>query len=74
MSTPPDPRDELARLGARIDALSALVHRLLDENARLRDAQAQLADKRAQLLSRNEQARSRVEVMIQRLKSLEAKP
>lgn len=53
MSTPPDPRDELARLGARIDALSALV---------------------GELLSRNEQARSRVEVMIQRLKSLEAKP
>ena len=73
MSTPLDPLDELARLGARIDALSALVHRLIDENAVLREAQAQLADERAQLMSRNEQARSRVEAMIQRLKSLEAK-
>lgn len=70
----PDPRDALAQLGSRIDALSALVQRLADENRQLRAVQTQLADERAQLLSRNEQARSRVEAMIERLKSLEARP
>jgi cell division protein ZapB len=74
MSAPIDPRTELARLDARIEDLSTLVRRLAEENQRLRAAQAQLADERAQLLSRNELARSRVEAMIQRLKSLEARP
>ncbi|MBS3958916.1 MAG: TIGR02449 family protein [Xanthomonadaceae bacterium] len=74
MSAPIDPRTELARLDARIEDLSTLVRRLAEENQRLRTAQAQLADERAQLLSRNELARSRVEAMIQRLKSLEARP
>lgn len=74
MSSVPDPRDDLAMLAARIDALSALVQRLIEENLRLRQSQDQLAGERAQLLSKNEQARSRVEAMIQRLKSMEASP
>lgn len=74
MSSVPDPRDDLATLAARIDALSALVQRLIEENLRLRQSQDQLAGERAQLLSKNEQARSRVEAMIQRLKSMEASP
>lgn len=74
MSRQPDPRDDLATLAARIDALVAVVQRLSDENRRLVQAQEQLAGERAQLLSKNEQARSRVEAMIQRLKSMEANP
>jgi len=74
MSRQPDPRDDLATLAARIDALVAVVQRLADENRRLLQAQEQLAGERAQLLSKNEQARSRVEAMIQRLKSMEANP
>jgi cell division protein ZapB len=74
MSRHPDPRDDLATLAARIDALVAVVQRLSDENRRLVQAQEQLAGERAQLLSKNEQARSRVEAMIQRLKSMEANP
>ena len=74
MNRAPDPRDDLATLAARIDALAALCQRLSEENLRLRNAQEQLAGERAQLLSKNEQARSRVEAMIQRLKSLEASP
>lgn len=74
MSSVPDPRDDLAILAARIDALSALVQRLIEENLRLRQSQEQLAGERAQLLSKNEQARRRVEAMIQRLKSMEASP
>ncbi|HAI60113.1 MAG TPA: TIGR02449 family protein [Xanthomonadaceae bacterium] len=70
----PDPRDDLATLAARIEALAALVRRLADENATLRQAQSQLAGERALLLSKNEQARSRVEAMIQRLKSMEPNP
>jgi cell division protein ZapB len=74
MSPAPDPRDDLATLAARIEAISAVLQRLAEENLRLRQAQEQLAAERAQLLSKNEQARSRVEAMIQRLKSLEASP
>lgn len=74
MNTAPDPRDDLATLGARIDALAAVVQELVEENVRLRQSQEQLAGERAQLLSKNEQARSRVEAMIQRLKAMEASP
>ena len=74
MSPAPDPRDDLATLAARIEAISAVLQRLAEENLRLRQAQEQLAAERAQLLSKNEHARSRVEAMIQRLKSLEANP
>lgn len=70
----PDPRDDLASLAARIEALGALVRRLAEENAALRHAQSQLAGERALLLSKNEQARSRVEAMIQRLKAMESNP
>lgn len=74
MTRPPDPRDDLATLAARIDALAALVRRLSDENLRLQHAHDALAGERAQLLAKNEQARSRVEAMIERLRSLEASP
>ena len=55
----------------KIDRLSDIVRRLLDENRSLRTSQEQLIGERAALLTKNEQARSRVEAMIQRLKSLE---
>ena len=69
-----DPRETMALLASRIDALGALVQRLAHENAQLREASEHLADERATLLSKNEQARSRVEAMIQKLKAMEASP
>ena len=74
MPLTPDPRESMALLGSRIDALSALVQRLQHENAQLREVGGHLAGERAALMSKNEQARSRVEAMIQKLKMLEASP
>lgn len=74
MPTTTDPRESMALLASRIDALGALVQRLAYENAQLRETSEHLAGERATLLSKNEQARSRVEAMIQKLKAMEASP
>ena len=66
-----DHLEQLRLMTDKIDRLSDLVRRLLDENRSLRTSQEQLIGERAALLTKNEQARSRVEAMIQRLKSLE---
>lgn len=71
MTTTPDPYEQLAGLGERIDRLADLVRRLADENRSLRTSQEQLIGERAALLTKNEQARARVEAMILRLRSLE---
>lgn len=62
---------ELEDIGRKVDRLSALVLRLLDENRSLRASQESLMSERAGLMARNEQTRTRVEAMISRLKSLE---
>jgi cell division protein ZapB len=64
-------QQQLDELSAKLDALGAVLARVLDENRSLRTSQEQLIGERAALLSKNEQARSRVEAMILRLKSLE---
>lgn len=66
-----DHLEQLRLMTDKIDRLSDVVRRLLDENRSLRTSQEQLIGERAALLTKNEQARSRVEAMIQRLKSLE---
>lgn len=62
---------ELQEIGRKVDQLTALALRLLDENRSLRASQESLMTERAGLIARNEQTRSRVEAMINRLKSLE---
>lgn len=62
---------ELEDIGRKVDRLSAIVLRLLDENRSLRASQESLMSERAGLIARNEQTRTRVEAMISRLKSLE---
>lgn len=62
---------ELQEIGRKVDQLTALALRLLDENRSLRASQESLITERAGLIARNEQTRSRVEAMINRLKSLE---
>lgn len=66
-----DHLEQLRLMTDKVDRLSDVVRRLLDENRSLRTSQEQLIGERAALLTKNEQARSRVEAMIQRLKSLE---
>ena len=58
-------------IGARLDRLLEICHRLTEENRSLRASQEQLAAERSNLLAKNEQARSRVEAMIARLRALE---
>ncbi len=62
---------EIEEIGRKVDQLTALALRLLDENRSLRASQESLLTERAGLVARNEQTRSRVEAMINRLKSLE---
>jgi len=62
---------ELQDIGRKVDQLTAIALRLLDENRSLRASQESLMGERAALVARNEQTRSRVEAMISRLKSLE---
>ena len=69
--TASDHLEQLRQVTDKVDRLSDIVRRLLDENRSLRTSQEQLIGERAALLTKNEQARSRVEAMIQRLKSLE---
>ena len=71
MNTTPDPHEQLAQLGEKIDRLADLVRRLADENRSLRTSPEQLIGERAALLTKNEQARTRVEARILRLRSLE---
>lgn len=71
LMTTPELRQQLDTLTDKLDELSAVLARLLDENRSLRTSQEQLIGERAALLSKNEQARSRVEAMISRLRSLE---
>ncbi len=71
MSEPAPIVQELEEIGRKVDRLSALVLRLLDENRSLRASQESLMSERAGLIARNEQTRTRVEAMISRLKSLE---
>lgn len=72
MSTPTDPiQTQLDALGDTLQRLLVKYDRLGEENRSLRVSQEQLTGERAGLLARSEQARSRVEMMIQRLKSLE---
>ena len=70
IETAPTARD-LQELGRKVDQLTALALRLLDENRSLRASQESLMTERAGLIARNDQTRSRVEAMINRLKSLE---
>lgn len=62
---------ELKKLENQIDEIIQTCERLSNENSFLRKQQGALASERAGLIEKNEQARSRVEVMIQRLRSLE---
>ena len=55
----------------RIQALLERLDTLEQENQSLRNRQDSLVAERAGLVQRNEEARSRVELMIERLKSLE---
>ena len=66
-----DAIQQLQTMVERVDALSARLRQLSDENRALRQQHDLLSSERAQLVAKNEQARTRVEAMIARLKSLE---
>jgi len=62
---------ELGLLETRIEQLTAVIERLLEQNRALHQRHESLVGERASLLSKNEQARGRVEAIIGRLKTLE---
>jgi cell division protein ZapB len=66
-----DSQQQLQDLADRIDRLTDVSRRLIEENRSLRQSQEQLIAERSHLVNKNDLARTRVEAMIQRLKSLE---
>jgi cell division protein ZapB len=66
-----DSQQQLQDLADRIDRLTDVSRRLIEENRSLRHSQEQLIAERSHLVNKNDLARTRVEAMIQRLKSLE---
>ena len=64
--------EQVEQLGARLQALVALCHKLKVENKSLLEQQTNLVEERARLIEKNEMARSKVESMITRLKSMES--
>jgi cell division protein ZapB len=66
-----DSQLQLQDLADRIDRLTDVSRRLIEENRSLRHSQEQLIAERSHLVNKNDLARTRVEAMIQRLKSLE---
>jgi len=63
---------DLQTLEERVDALVKMCHQLAKENKLLRENQAHLMAERADLMEKNALACSRIEMMIARLKSMEA--
>ncbi|MEW6353597.1 MAG: TIGR02449 family protein [Pseudomonadota bacterium] len=62
---------ELKKLEARIDEMIRTCERLKEENTLLRKQYDALLSEQTSLAEKNQQARARVELIIQRLKSLE---
>ncbi len=62
---------ELKKLEVGIDEMIRSYERLKEENRALRKQQTTLMNERASLIEKSQQAHSRVEMIIQRLKTLE---
>lgn len=62
---------ELKKLETRIDEMIRACERLKEENTSLRKQYDALLSEQTSLAEKNQQARARVELIIQRLKSLE---
>lgn len=60
----------LILLTERVDQLTQLCERLVQENQVLRDQQATLQTERDMLREKNEQSRARIDAMVARLKGL----
>lgn len=64
--------NDIKTLSARIDSLTELSSRLMQENKKLRTQESALLAERDELQRKNELAKARVEAIILRLKALEA--
>ncbi len=63
---------DLQELESRVETLLQLCQQLAQENKQLRENQAGLIAERADLVEKNALACSRIEIMIDRLKAMEA--